>query len=216
MNTPLHDQTTAICLINASFIVGLVFDITAACLSFLTFRWLGRLTDKEKEYLNRKFEERDDPPETEDAASDGQPSATQTALPTASQVQGTEKTKMDPSTQGQTPARAGPPNNQPSGTRDTEANSCAGVSISLFERALVWWCSLSLFIPLLLIISGVGSMALGIQIYIWTLQKPLVAILVTLAYLAVIPFIVGLFVIGREPVRRERIMDKLAKRRGDW
>ncbi|CCA72925.1 hypothetical protein PIIN_06861 [Serendipita indica DSM 11827] len=177
MNTPLESQTTKISLINAFFLIGLVLDIMAACLSFLTSRWLGRLTVGEKEFLNKWFDERD--------------------------KRAANKAKADP-----------PGDTQPAAENDTEAYSPGPVGV--VEKFIVWWTSLSLFIPLPLIVFGVGFMAVGIQIYIWTLQKRLVAIMVTIAYAGVTPFLIGVFVIGREPDRRERIMYKLAMRRGDW
>ncbi|KAG8813985.1 hypothetical protein FRC17_001345 [Serendipita sp. 399] len=58
ISTPLEEQTTATCFINAFFLMGLVLDIMSAFLAFLTFRWFQRLSNEEKQYLEDSFDSR--------------------------------------------------------------------------------------------------------------------------------------------------------------
>ncbi|KAG8841268.1 hypothetical protein FRB91_002643 [Serendipita sp. 411] len=171
INTPSEAQTTAICLINAFFLIGLVLDIISAFLAFLKYRWLQRLSHEESVYLEEVFE------------------APITSLKDEEEAPGVDEECT---------------------TDATRSNS------SLIEGWIVSWSALSLFIPMLFLILGVSSMAVGIQIFIWTQQKLMVAILVTLTYVTVIPFIIGLFIIGKDRERRRKIIRNLGKRRGDW
>lgn len=53
-----HQETIALRAINAFFVGGLVLDIMAATLAYLTTRWLYRLTEKEKDFLEEAFSRR--------------------------------------------------------------------------------------------------------------------------------------------------------------
>ncbi|KAG9040574.1 hypothetical protein FS842_002983 [Serendipita sp. 407] len=172
INTPPEAQTTAIRLINAFFLMGLVLDIISAFLAFLTYRWLQRLSHEESVYLEEVFE------------------APITSLKDEEEAPGVDDEECT--------------------TDATNSNS------SSIEGWIVSWSALSLFIPMLFLILGVSSMAVGIQIFIWTQQKLMVAILVTIAYVTVIPFIIGLFIIGKDRERRRKIIRNLGKKRGDW
>jgi hypothetical protein len=52
---PKSQQDRAIQAINSFFLGGLILDLMAAVLAFLTARWLQRLTPDEKQFLERKF-----------------------------------------------------------------------------------------------------------------------------------------------------------------
>ncbi|PVF95827.1 hypothetical protein CPB86DRAFT_875383 [Serendipita vermifera] len=173
INTPIDQQTTVICLINAFFVMGLILDLVAAFLAFLTFRWLQRLSTEEKSYLKITFEARSRRQKIEELTEEG----------------------------------------RSTNTADERGLSSKGGGIGEFFES---WSALSLFIPMFFVVVGVAFMAVGIQIYIWTQQKRLVAILVTIAYVAVLPFIFGLFIIGKDAERRKRIIRKLSQRQGDW
>ena len=48
-------EDVAIRAVNAFWVGGLVLDVLAALLAFLTCRWLERLTDGEGEHLEKEF-----------------------------------------------------------------------------------------------------------------------------------------------------------------
>ena len=50
-----HEENVAIRAVNAFWVSGLVLDILAALLAFLTCRWLDRLTDGEGNHLEKEF-----------------------------------------------------------------------------------------------------------------------------------------------------------------
>ena len=56
---PARDETIAFRAINSFFMGGLVLDIMAAMLGYLTSRWLQRMTDEEKDFLEETFARRD-------------------------------------------------------------------------------------------------------------------------------------------------------------
>ena len=58
---PKDQETVALRAINSLFLCGLVSDLVAAILAFLTARWLQRLTDAEFVFLEDKFEEQENP-----------------------------------------------------------------------------------------------------------------------------------------------------------
>jgi hypothetical protein len=179
INTPIDQQTTVICLINAFFLMGLILDLVAAFLAFLTFRWLQRLSTDERSYLEIAFEARNRRPKKDEEAGLATEDGTTAA------------------------GERGRPNSK-------------GVVVGGIEGFFNSWSGLSLFIPMFFVIVGVAFMAVGIQIYIWTQQKRLVAILVTISYVAVLPFVFGLFMIGKDGERRKRIILNLSHRQGDW
>ncbi|KAG8823123.1 hypothetical protein FRC17_009401 [Serendipita sp. 399] len=179
ISTPLEEQTTATCFINAFFLMGLVLDIMSAFLAFLTFRWFQRLSNEEKQYLEDSFDSRRTM--TTPSEGDDEEAQRQSQQRKGGKVKGTDK--------GMKPLRMG----------------------ERIEAVIVSWSSFSLFIPWTLLTTGISFMALGIQIFVWTRQKLMVSILVTITYLVVI-----IFMIGREQKRRKRIIRKLTKRQGDW
>ena len=153
ISTPRRDETIAIRAINTLFLAGLILDLMAACLSYLTSRWLQRLSDKEQQYLEDAFE-------------------------------------RDP--------------------RDAQKNY--GLLYDLFIRGL----ALSLFIPMPLLVIGIFCMLIGLLIYAWSQHTMIVAILVTIAYAGTLPFVAGVFLIGKDEDRRKAIIDRLSTMQGDW
>ncbi|PVF95825.1 hypothetical protein CPB86DRAFT_557113 [Serendipita vermifera] len=103
-----------------------------------------------------------------------------------------------------------------SDSEERHNESMLSLQVKWLERFIYSWSATSLFIPWLFLVLGVTAMAIGIQIYIWTQQKFLVAILVTLTYVGVLPFLAGVFIIGRDSKRRKRIIRTLSKNQGDW
>ncbi|KAG8762474.1 hypothetical protein FRC19_003687 [Serendipita sp. 401] len=173
INTSLEDQSTKVCIINALFVGGLVLDLVASFLAFLTARWLQRLSKTERAELEQVFEAKN---------SKGLKGALEKGTSTANQTQ--------------------PPTPPPTPTPG--------------ERIILFWCSLSLFIPMPLLVLGVICMTLGIEIYVWTFHKTIVGILVSFAYVALVPFVVGVFTIGSGEERRKGVIHELGKRQGDW
>jgi len=84
------------------------------------------------------------------------------------------------------------------------------------ERILIPWYSLSLFVPMLFLVLGTTCMLGGIYTYTWSQHPRPVAIVVTLAGLLTVPFIVGVFAIGRVDQRRKNIILQLSHMQGDW
>ncbi|KAF8523902.1 hypothetical protein BU17DRAFT_43423 [Hysterangium stoloniferum] len=84
------------------------------------------------------------------------------------------------------------------------------------ERILIPWFSLSLFIPLVFLVLGALCILAGLYIYTWSQQPFPVAIVVSLAGLSTVPFIVGVFAIGRVDERRRKIILRLSHIQGDW
>ncbi|KAG8825745.1 hypothetical protein FRC19_010589 [Serendipita sp. 401] len=160
INASRPEQTPGVCLANALFVGGLVLDLVASFLAFLTARWLQRLSEEERSELERTFSARSTPKD--------------------------------------------------------EKKQLAIEEMRFTDRITHFWCSLSLFIPMPLVVLGVMCMALGLQIYIWTRHKLVVGILVSLAYLALVPFVVGVFFIGSGKKRRMGVIHELGKRQGDW
>jgi hypothetical protein len=84
------------------------------------------------------------------------------------------------------------------------------------HRLVYAWFSMSLFVPLPLLVLGVWCMLLGIYVYTWTQQPTVVAVIVTLAGIGTLPFLLGVFLIGREKGRRRVIIRRLSNMQGDW
>jgi hypothetical protein len=78
------------------------------------------------------------------------------------------------------------------------------------ERILIPWYSLSLFVPMIFLVLGASCMLGGLYTYTWTQHPRPVAIMVSFAGLSTIPFIVGVFAIGRADGRRRNIILRLS------
>jgi len=160
ISTTAANETGALRAVNAFFAGGLVLDIMAAILGYLTGRWLQRLTEEEKTILDADFTHRN--------------------------------------THGSS-GQATPPQR------------------STLEHIYYTWMGLSLFVPMPLLFFGVMWMMAGIYTYIWTQHSTVVAVLVTLAGCATIPFVVGDFYIGRNNwERRRKVIRRLSEMQGSW
>ena len=84
------------------------------------------------------------------------------------------------------------------------------------KRILYAYLSISLFVPLLLLIVGAICMISGLLISAWSQHPLVVAILTTTACAATLPFLAGVLLIGRDKRRRKSIISRLSKMQGDW
>jgi preprotein translocase subunit SecF len=148
----LEEQTVAIYVVNSLFLSGLILDIAAAFLAFLTSRWLQRLENSEKAHL-------------EDVLG---------------------------------------------------GNHHPRAATSQVRKFLHNWFSLSLFVAMPLLVIAVMFMVVGIMVYVWSAQHLSVAVATSIALALPLPFIVGVFCIGRDQTRRENIINHLGGMRGDW
>ncbi|KAF8523899.1 hypothetical protein BU17DRAFT_85339 [Hysterangium stoloniferum] len=97
-----------------------------------------------------------------------------------------------------------------------EGDSLEYTQWSLSERILISWYSMSLFVPMGFLILGTVCMVVGLYIYVWS-QHPLpVSITVSLAGIVTLPFIIGVFSIGRADERRRTVIRRLSRMQGDW
>ncbi|GLB41292.1 hypothetical protein LshimejAT787_0905070 [Lyophyllum shimeji] len=74
----------------------------------------------------------------------------------------------------------------------------------------------SLFAPMTLLVFGVICMAVGFLIFAWAEQPLVVAIVLTAVCAGLVPFPVGVFLIGRNSATRRRVIDLLSRKQGDW
>jgi hypothetical protein len=141
---------------------GLILDVTAAMLAFLTGRWLDRLTESEKSLLEQKV------------------------------------------------------SHNPSNS-DVDSLSFSPFQHSWSDTILCTWLSISLFIPLPLLVLGFMFMLAGVYANVWAHHSTVVASLVTLFGAATLPFVAGDFFIGRNrKERRMKVITRLSKMQGDW
>ncbi|KAF8074083.1 hypothetical protein FPV67DRAFT_786643 [Lyophyllum atratum] len=78
------------------------------------------------------------------------------------------------------------------------------------------WLSLSLFVPMPLLILGVLCMVCGLYVYAWTQHSWIVATLFSIAGGGTLPFLLGVFLIGQQADRRKAIISRLSTMQGDW
>ncbi|KAG8789370.1 hypothetical protein FRC20_006401 [Serendipita sp. 405] len=173
INTTRKEQTIKLCFINGLFMGGLILDLVASFLAFLTARWLQRLSAEERSKLEEIFTDKSSPRKNDEE----QPAIDEQELQKQQQQQQQE---------------------------------------DLFDRILHFWLSFSLFSSMPLLVLGVMCMAAGIGIYVLTCHKPIVGVLVILAYVGLAPIVVGIFLIGSGKKRRMGVIHELGKRRGDW
>jgi hypothetical protein len=175
MSIGSQQESIAIRAVNTFYISAMILDIASAMLSFLTSRWLQRLSDDEKELLEFEF---------------------------SRQAHESGKARLDVVAQK-------PP--FPDEEKGEDWNQ-----IPFLHKIVYRWFSLSLFIPMPLLVLGVACMICGIYTYTWTQQPIVVATIVTFAGVAVLPFVVGIFLIGRGKERRKVIICRLSLMQGDW
>lgn len=87
---------------------------------------------------------------------------------------------------------------------------------SLIQRLIHRWFALSLFVAMPLLVIATIFMTVGILVYAWSQQPLRVAIVTTSALAVPLPFIAGIFLIGKDPNRRTTIISYLSVMRGDW
>ncbi|KAI9452018.1 hypothetical protein F5148DRAFT_526942 [Russula earlei] len=162
------DQTIADRAVNAFYIGGLILDVMSACLAFLTTRWLERLTESEKDLLEKEFSCRPSNLDEEGHDDKGGPSPF-------------------------------PPERR-----------------SWQDTMFYTWLGISLFVPMPLLIFGIVCMLAGIYTNVWAQHSAAVAGMVTLAGAATLPFVVGIFFIGRKKRRRAELIIRLSEMQGDW
>ncbi|KAF8074107.1 hypothetical protein FPV67DRAFT_1446906 [Lyophyllum atratum] len=190
---PAAEETISIRTINSFFLGGLVLDLMSATLAFLTSRWLQRLTDEEKKF----FEE-----ELQKVKAERQRKMKVRAVERETLLKETQDQSVDTTHK----------------TRPHAKPSERGHS-SLYDRlhsAFLAWLSLSLFVPMPLLVFGVLCMICGLYVYAWTLHSWIVATVFTVAGVVTLPFLVGVFLIGQEAHRRRNIIGRLSKMQGDW
>ncbi|KDR85717.1 hypothetical protein GALMADRAFT_218810 [Galerina marginata CBS 339.88] len=178
---PQGQESVAIRAINAFFLGGLILDLMAAAISFLTSRWLQRLSEEEKDLFEDELssqEHKSSHPE-----------------------EGKRKSSI---------SSGSPPNRYKKNRKFL--HSCHAFFRGLFH----WYLSVCLSIPLPLLIIGVLCMFSGIYTYVWTQQPAPVAIIITVAGGATLPFVLGVFLIGRKRGRRRDIIHRLCQMQGDW
>ncbi|KAF8523900.1 hypothetical protein BU17DRAFT_85340 [Hysterangium stoloniferum] len=121
MSTTLSlPDSTAIRTINAFYLSGLIFDLITACLAILTSRWLQRLTNSEKHYLQHSF-------------------ATQAKAASEARTLNLNQTSEHKQSLDQ--------------DNDTISSS-EEESFSSYEKILIPWFSLALFVPMLFLALG--------------------------------------------------------------
>jgi len=76
--------------------------------------------------------------------------------------------------------------------------------------------SMSLFVPMPLLIIGVFCMAAGFMVHVWSRHARVVSAIVTFAIVATMPFLLGVTMIGRNEKRRKAIIRRLSAMQGDW
>lgn len=73
----------------------------------------------------------------------------------------------------------------------------------------------SLFSNFLVLVIGTGCMMAGLLTFAWTQSKPAAAV-VTACFLVSAPFLLGMFLIGRDDERRRLVIKRLAWIHGVW
>jgi hypothetical protein len=87
---------------------------------------------------------------------------------------------------------------------------------SLIHRLIHRWFAFSLFVAMPLLVIATIFMTVGILVYAWSQQPLRVAIVTTVALAVPLPFIMGIFLIGKDANRRTTIISYLSVMRGDW
>lgn len=162
LGLPRDEETIAIRAVNSLFLSGLVLDLMAAFLAFLTSRWLQRLSAAEQGYLEDTFQRRQEI------------------------IQG----------KGQLVVERAP--------------------VALLNRSIYTFFAMSLFVPMPLLIIGVVCMVAGLLTYAWSQHATIVATLVTTTCVLTLPFLAGIFLIGRKEGRRKAVIERLSAMQGDW
>ncbi|KAG6873059.1 hypothetical protein C0995_003539 [Termitomyces sp. Mi166 len=180
-------ETAALTVINSLYLAGFAFNITSALLAFLTARWLQCLTMDERSYFETTFE------------------ASDKLYLRRSRTSG----RLRDVEQGLS-ARPNP--------------DCCQSSISSKEvehafntpTLVHFFFAYTLFVPMSLLITGFLFMSIGLLVFAWTEHSLPVGIVLTVVYLILLPFSIGVFMIGRNPETRLAVIYALSKREGNW
>ncbi|KAG5641615.1 hypothetical protein DXG03_004638 [Asterophora parasitica] len=86
----------------------------------------------------------------------------------------------------------------------------------LLLRLLHVYFAVSLYVPMSLLVLGVACMLSGLLVYAWAEHALVVALTLTGACAAVLPFPLGVFLIRKRRATRMAIIDLLSRRKGDW
>ena len=78
------------------------------------------------------------------------------------------------------------------------------------------WLGLSFFVPLPLLILGILCMMAGLCTYSWTQHPVVVASLVTSASVAPLPFVLNIFIVGRNRDRRNKLIIRQCEMQRNW
>jgi hypothetical protein len=87
---------------------------------------------------------------------------------------------------------------------------------SFIQQLIHRWFALSLFVAMPLLVIATIFMTVGILVYAWSQQPLRVAIVTTVALAMPLPFITGIFLIGKDKNRRTAIISTLSVMQGDW
>ncbi|KAG5650162.1 hypothetical protein H0H81_000499 [Sphagnurus paluster] len=121
------------------------------------------------------------------------------------------------------PERGAPPIGHPSSTDAGSAPApTTGVAASIhstlsFQDNLAHvYFAYSLFVPLVLLILGISEMIMGLLVFAWAEHTLAVALVLTATCLLVMPFLLGVFLVGGDSKKRDAIVDILSRKQGDW
>jgi magnesium-transporting ATPase (P-type) len=166
----------AVQVVNILYLGGLVLDLMAAFLAFLTARWLQVLVEEERALLEEAFDER-----------------TAAKIASRGMLPKTNQTANSPTVGGPT-------------TIKHHDNSNFYIKFMAF----------SLFSSFIILVLGASALLAGIIVFAWALQPKVVASLVSLVFVATLPFLIGVFLIGDEWERRSAVITRLSWIRGNW
>ncbi|KNZ71601.1 hypothetical protein J132_08112 [Termitomyces sp. J132] len=74
----------------------------------------------------------------------------------------------------------------------------------------------TLFVPMSLLVIGFLCLSIGLLVFAWTEHSLAVGIVLTVVYLILLPFSVGVFLIGQRPHTRFAVIRALAKHEGNF
>ncbi|KAF7976056.1 hypothetical protein HWV62_7593 [Athelia sp. TMB] len=190
IGTPKDQETAALRAVNTLFLSGLILDLMAAFLSYLTSRWLRRLSKTEMNELEKAF-------------NDHQGFLAQKNLDL-------EEKGND----GRAPIN----NMEYLGAPAQSASNYSPPTHKLgWNDKLVEVCfAISLVISMPLLAFGSLCMVVGLIVYTWSQHPTVVASVVTGIFTVNVPFLAGVILISRKPSRRRAIIHRLSTMQGSW
>jgi len=179
-------ETASIRATNVLWLSGLILDLMAAFLSYLTSRWLQRLSREEKMLLERVFDE--------------QQRNTARRRDYLDVEGGVEKTS----------------NNHNAGDNDIDHNLHAMKPLRWNDKLVEICFSTSLLVSMPLLAFGSLCMVVGLIVYTWSQHPTVVASIVTGIFVVNLPFLAGVILISRKSSRRRAIIHRLSAMQGTW